>query len=376
MRMSARLTHLRTNLGAVRRKLAGPVARSPGRCDARAGDDVARPRPLRVICNMTWFEARSLNGRPVESIVVDSGGVLATVRLFLRARACDAAVFNVDERRLLLFCLLKRLVGMKHCRLVSVDIHLTPPRTTVARGRARVVGWLLREVDLFLCYFKATEPMQRAYRLDPRRITYVPFKVNAIETVRATRPTDDGFALVCGRSDRDYRTLAAAAAGLDIPIVVLTGPDHTEHGVDVGTAMPPNVRVHSDDGSVESWIRWIARSRFVILPVLPNVLKPSGISAYLEAMALGKCVITSESPATEGLIDSGQAVLVRPGDPYALRDAITHVARDPEYRERVAAAGKAYASALGGETRLADDIARCVAALVEGARLERSVSPR
>jgi glycosyltransferase involved in cell wall biosynthesis len=321
---------------------------------------------LRVLCNARWFEGRTFRGRPIESTVFHGGGLLSTIRLFITARGCDAAVFNVDERRLLGFCVLRRIIGARRCRLVSVDIHLPPPRTARARRRARIVGWLLREVDLFICYFKATQPLRQTYGLERQRFAYIPFKVNASAAVRAVEPTDEGFALVCGRSDRDYRTLAAAADGLDVPIVVLVGPDHVKHGVNPsGIAMPRNVRVQADDGSVETWIRWISRARFIVLPVLPDVLKPSGISTYLEAMALGKCVITTDSPATRGLIDGGQAVLVRAGDALALRDAITRVASDAEYRGRVAAAGRAYARTLGDEARLADDIVQCVGALAD-----------
>ena len=152
-----------------------------------------------------------------------------------------------------------------------------------------------------------------------------------------------------------------------MPIVVLTGPDHAAVKSNVGrVAMPGNVTVTADDDSAETWINWIARSRFVILPVMPDVLKPSGISAYLVAMALGKCVIITDSPATHGLIDAGQAVLVPPGNADALRDAIARVASDPAYRERVAAAGRAYARAFGDETRLAEDIVRCVGTFIDG----------
>jgi glycosyltransferase involved in cell wall biosynthesis len=96
------------------------------------------------------------------------------------------------------------------------------------------------------------------------------------------------------------------------------------------------------------------------------VLKASGISTYLVAMALGKCVIMTDSPATQGLIDDGHAVVVPPCDPAALRDAIARVASDAAFRERTAAAGKAYASALGDESRLAADIARFVESLIDG----------
>src|SRR5437867_1100833 len=173
--------------------------------------------PLRVLCNTGWFEGRAFAGRPIESKVFPPGGLRSVLRLFVLARRSDAVVFDLDERRLLLFSLLKRVFGTRRCRLVSVDIHLAPPRTLPARLRARLVGWLLQSVDLLICYFKATQRMKTAFGLDRQRFAYVPFKVNTLDKVQAVEPTDDGFALVCGRSDRDYHTLAAAVRGIDVP---------------------------------------------------------------------------------------------------------------------------------------------------------------
>jgi hypothetical protein len=328
-------------------------------------------RPLRVLCNARWFEGRAFRGRPIESTLFRDSGPVSNFRIFFSGRRCDAVVFNVDQRGLFTFCFMRRILGAGRCRLVSVDIHLPPPRTARDRWRARFVGWLLRGVDLFICYFKATRPLCQAYGLEQQRFVYVPFKANALEAIGAINPTDEGFALVCGRSDRDYLTLAAAVEGLDVPIAVLLPPDNAEVSDTLsGVVMPPNVRMYTHDGSVESWITWMSRARFVILPVLSDVLKPSGISTYLQAMALGKCVVMSDSPATDGLVDRGEAVLVRPGDPVALRNAISRVANDDQYRARVAAAGRAYAWSLGGEERLADDIAERVGALVDGASHE------
>src|SRR5918992_4273427 len=82
------------------------------------GGVTARPdRPLRILCNTRWFEERSFGRRPIESITFPPGGLLSTLRLFFFARRCDAAVFNVDERRLASFCLLARVIGRKRCRL-------------------------------------------------------------------------------------------------------------------------------------------------------------------------------------------------------------------------------------------------------------------
>jgi glycosyltransferase involved in cell wall biosynthesis len=94
-----------------------------------------------------------------------------------------------------------------------------------------------------------------------------------------------------------------------------------------------------------------------VLPISPDALAPAGISTYLVAMALGKCVIVSESPATRGILEDGeQAVVVPPSDPAAMRAAIVRVCEDADYRARVARVGREYALSLGDEERLAQDI--------------------
>jgi glycosyltransferase involved in cell wall biosynthesis len=123
-----------------------------------------------------------------------------------------------------------------------------------------------------------------------------------------------------------------------------------------GLERPPNVVLESDDGSADSWNRWIGRCRAVVLPIQPGMLSPSGIGTYLVAMALGKCVIMTSGPATIGLIDRGEAVLVPPRDVGALREAVDRVARDAGYRAEVALRGQQYALSLGGEERLRTDL--------------------
>ncbi|HEX8362139.1 MAG TPA: glycosyltransferase, partial [Longimicrobium sp.] len=94
----------------------------------------------------------------------------------------------------------------------------------------------------------------------------------------------------------------------------------------------------------------------VVLPIQPGRLSPSGIGTYLVAMALGKCVVITESAATRGILDDRHAVLVPPADAEALRAAVARVAEDRELRERTARGGREYALSLGGDERLERDI--------------------
>ena len=92
-------------------------------------------------------------------------------------------------------------------------------------------------------------------------------------------------------------------------------------------------------------------------------------------MALVKCVIITEGPATRGLLDDGQAIIVPPSDANALRAAIVAAREDTAYRSRVASAGQRYARAIGAHERLARDICREVVRLVTKPEARSGTSP-
>jgi glycosyltransferase involved in cell wall biosynthesis len=86
-------------------------------------------------------------------------------------------------------------------------------------------------------------------------------------------------------------------------------------------------------------------------------------------MALKKCVIISDCPATRGiLVGDETAVLVPMRDPEALAQALRKAWTDDAYRRRVAEGGYRYAVSLGGEETLMGNVARAVLELVSRQR--------
>jgi glycosyltransferase involved in cell wall biosynthesis len=323
---------------------------------------------MHVLSNSGWFDGCEQDGKPVTAHPLRGDSPAAVARQLWASRHHAAVVFDVAPRELMLACALKKVTPDWSSRLVSVDLILRRPTTARQRLQLSLTKWLLKEVDLFILYFKDTQALRELYGIEAERVRYVPFKVNNRERVLETKTSDEGFFLTCGRSNRDFETFIRAFDGLPYHAKILApfGAEAAEHGTWFDPARcPSNVEAVEDDGSATSWIDWIARSRCVVLPVVPGMLSPSGIGTYLVAMALGKPVIMTEGPATRGILEDGMALLIPPADTKALRDAVTKVAEDEAVRRGLIEAGKAYALSLGDEDRLARDIRREVFRLVD-----------
>lgn len=286
-----------------------------------------------------------------------------------KLRKNDALIINVDEPLLYRLCALRYLLPKKSCLLISVDILLRPPFTLRARLCCFLKGLFLKNVDYFFLYFKDTTGYQRYYGIKPEKCVYIPFKVNQLGLIRshlATYPEpDDAFegdkVMAIGRSLRDIDTFLHAMSRTGLPGAVLCQSQSVmeSHGTRIREeAFPPNVTAIKHDGEDESFIKHIASARLVVIPRFYWDIKSTGISNYLMAMALGKCVIISHGPGASELLKGGEAILVPPEDPDALAMAIQTAWEQPEFRNKTARRGQQYALSLGDEDRLLKDILR------------------
>jgi glycosyltransferase involved in cell wall biosynthesis len=147
---------------------------------------------------------------------------------------------------------------------------------------------------------------------------------------RADSPTSDGgYVFAGGDSLRDYGTLIEAARGLGAPVRIATNRDLGE--------LPENVT--GGPVTLDEYHELIAGARVVAVP-MQRGRRAAGLLTYLNAMALGKPVIVTDSPAVGEYVEPGRTgVVVPPADPSALRDALAW-ALDPENQADVRAMGE------------------------------------
>jgi glycosyltransferase involved in cell wall biosynthesis len=171
----------------------------------------------------------------------------------------------------------------------------------------------------------------------------------------------DGEYVFCGgRSLRDLETFKRAMAQVPFPGLLLYQQDPSfmaQHGTPVDlSGLPLNVCPERHDGNNDTWIDYIRRAKIVVIPTFANSIYAPGLSLYLLAMGLHRCVIISEGPQTRGLLND-EAIIVPPEDPTSLAGAIRKAWEDDSFRSQVAAAGRKYAERCAGEDRMLVDIA-------------------
>ncbi len=269
----------------------------------------------------------------------------------------DLVIIDNDAGKVYLACLMRLFCRF---RLVSVDILLRPPQDLKSRLLCFLKRALLTRVDKFILYFKNTAGYQHYYGINPAKIDYVPFKVNGVEESYFPRANPDGDYVLCaGRTLRDLKTFVVAIEIADCPGLLLQQQDEEmqAHGtMPFSGNLPPNLRLelHSA-GGLASFLQFIAGAKLVVIPRFKHDIASTGISTYLMAMGMGKCVILSRGPGAEDLLKD-EALLVEPGNVQALAEAIRAMWDDDGRRKQIAAAGKLYADRCEGSLRLARDI--------------------
>lgn len=253
--------------------------------------------------------------------------------LALWRRACNYdVVVTMGVRESMAYGLLCALTGRRSKQImceVFIDAPSPSPIWHLKNAIYRYVAH--RAVGLLANSSKEIGTMAQRYRMDSSRIRYVPLNTNIANPKMES--ADDGFLLSAGRTLRDYATLIAAIRRLpNVPTSVICG----RHDVQ-GLEIPSHVTVLHEIPR-EDYLKKLRRCRLVALPLL-NTERATGQVVLLEAMAMGKPVITTRSPGTVDTIEHEKnGILIEPGDAEALAHKIAQLWNDPTLREKIGAA--------------------------------------
>jgi len=229
-----------------------------------------------------------------------------------------------------MFALLQSLLPFKRPH-VLLDVEWFPARRGNWRNRLNL--WTQRriasgaQVIQVFCQI-AADNYAVHFGIDKSRFYWIPY---CCETF-APEPQQSAanFILASGVHHRDYKTLFAAVDGLPIEIRIVAPTSAF-----AGLKLPPNVRVLGHLAP-ESYASVVAASHFIVLSLLPDVMRPAGVITYVTAMQAGKCVVVNDRPGAGSYIEHGKTgYLVDAADPTALRKQICALLDSPEAVARV-----------------------------------------
>lgn len=148
---------------------------------------------------------------------------------------------------------------------------------------------------------------------------------------------DYGKYIVCiGASRRDWDTLVKAYETLntDLKLKIIGCVNEKYNGIK-GVEQIPHI-------PVKEMINQIYNSRLCVLP-LEAFNYSYGQMTFLQQMALGKCIISTDVPSLKGYAQNGKtAVFYTPKDVKSCADTINSVLANPEHEKQIIANAQEY----------------------------------
>lgn len=221
--------------------------------------------------------------------------------------------------------------------------------------------WVYQSVDR-VYYFSRNQSqiLEEGLQLSPDRLRYLPFGVDTENFVPSEHAGED-FVLAVGRDrGRDWRTFFRAVDGLDLKVKVCSRPSDV-----AGHRVPGNVELL---GYVDrqQYRELLGNALLVSIASRPMVY-PSGQSVLLEAMATGKAVVVTSTPALADYMQVGIDCLgVAISDPDALRLGIETLAGDADLRRRLEREARRSAVERFSAERMWASVAEDLIALASG----------
>jgi hypothetical protein len=168
------------------------------------------------------------------------------------------------------------------------------------------------------------EVFSRTWKVDQRRVEFTPFCHTLTDEDLREATAEDGAVFAGGDSLRDYDTLVEAARRLSVRVEIacdLDEPDKLPSNVSAGRV--PHSR----------FMEMMRHAAVVVVPLEPAI-RSAGQQTYLNAMALGKAVVVTDTVGVRDYIEHERTgLIVPPRDPSALAAAIEWVLEPAHSRE-------------------------------------------
>ena len=251
---------------------------------------------------------------------------LRALRIALRERDADVVV-SVFEGAATSVGALRPLLRLD-AALAMWDLGLTNWQL-----RNKIIDFTLPRIDELLVLGQNQVGYVKQYHAPCASITAIGHYIDA-DFYRPEAQNPAGYVLTVGEDvGRDFNTLFQATQGLGRQFVVKARRPQSDI---------PDIRFVRERISHLQLRELYAGSALVVVPTLVTN-NACGVSSILEASACGRPLVVSDNPGIRDFIVPGETCLVvPPGDPQALRDAIKNVLADPSLAQRLADGARAF----------------------------------
>jgi glycosyltransferase involved in cell wall biosynthesis len=190
---------------------------------------------------------------------------------------------------------------------------------SMARGAAKIGVFCKAEAKNYSCY----------YGIDENKFFWMPY---CSELEEGQFPAaEEHYLFTGGIHQRDYETLFYAVRDIPVTVYVAAPADK------IDPRFLSNNMVLLGRVPAPTFYGVMARAKIVVLSLVPGLRRCPGVITYVSAMRLGKAVIVNEPEGAGSYIrNEATGLLVKPRDPWALRDAILRLLREDEIRKQLA----------------------------------------
>lgn len=220
------------------------------------------------------------------------------------------------------------------CRLMSVKathFAFAFNFTNLPKGLTRLLmRWAFRNVHRFIVFANVERSQYAEYfGIDAGRIDFLPW---VMDVPHSSEPAfvDGKYICAVGGEGRDYDTLVAAVQSAPhVNTVIVTRAYNAPRG-----PLPQNVSVHTELRGPDFW-NVVKHAHAVVVPLRDDQTNCGRIT-LVGALRLGRPVVASESRGIEDYVtDDINALIVKPSDPSALRNAIEKIWSDSALHGRL-----------------------------------------
>ena len=309
----------------------------------------------------SWAHSRS--GRLIRRLESATVPFAQTALMAPQIRRCDAtfAMFESEANCLAIV----RNLGRRSARspFLVMTSWLSQILSTAPRSLRAQYRLAYRSVDIVYYLASNQRPiLEQALRLPPERLRYIPFGVDSETFVPSSLPDGD-YLLAVGRdSARDWPTFFEAVRSIKMPVKVCCRLSQL-----TGITVPPNVQIlgHVDR---DRYRELLGRARVVAVLTRP-VSYPSGQSVLLEAMAMGRTVVVTDTASMRDYVRDGvDCLTVPPRDPSATAKKIEQAAGDDALRSVIGAEARRIVEARYDSSSMWGSIARDLFDLIGACR--------